>query len=113
MRKASERTVTIIRNRKCRKSDIVVRFLEKEKIPFKAFYLGEDRIADELARKYSILSSPGIIIGRKTINPYELIAQCKVKDPVSAKKLFERLLSGSKNNTNTQNTGARKMHLSD
>ncbi len=95
MRKASDRTVTIIRNRKCRKSDIVVRFLEKEKIPFRAFYLGEDRIADELARKYSILSSPGIIIGKKTINPYELVAQCKVKDPDSAKKLFERLLSGS------------------
>ena len=95
MRKIPARTVTIIRNRKCRKSDIVVRFLEKEKIPFKAFYLGEDRIADELARKYSILSSPGIIIGKKTINPYDLIAQCKVKDPASAKKLFERLLSES------------------
>ena len=96
MRKISDRNVTIIRNRKCRKSDIVVRFLEKEKIPFKAFYLGEDRIADELAQKNNILSSPGIIIGRKTINPYELIAQCNVKDPASAKKLFERFLSGSK-----------------
>ena len=93
MRKMPARTVTIVRNRQCRKSDIVVRFLEKEKIPFKAFYLGKDRIADELARKYSILSSPGIIIGKKTINPYDLIAQCKVKDPASAKKLIERLLS--------------------
>ena len=36
MRKIPARTVIIIRNRKCRKSDIVVRFLEKEKIPFKA-----------------------------------------------------------------------------
>ena len=96
MRKILDLTVTIIRNRKCRKSDIVVRFLEKEKIPFKAFYLGEDGIADDLAQKYSILSSPGIIIGKKTINPYELIAHCKVKDSASTKKLFERLLSSSK-----------------
>ena len=96
MRDTPERSVTIIRNKNCRKSDIVVRFLGKEKIPFKTFYLGKDRIADELARKYSILSSPGIIIGKKTINPYELIAQCKIKDPDSAKKLFERLLSDSK-----------------
>jgi arsenate reductase-like glutaredoxin family protein len=93
MRQTLNRTITIIRNRKCRKSDIVVRFLEKEKIPFKAFYLGEDKIADELAKKYSILSSPGIIIGKKTINPYDLLAHCKVKDPDSTKKLFEKLLS--------------------
>ncbi len=89
------RTVTIIRNRKCRKSDIVVRFLEKEKIPFKVFYLGEDKIADELANKHSILSSPGVIIRNKLINPYDLIAQCKVKDPEAAKKLLKKLLSGS------------------
>lgn len=95
MRIKSGRTVTIIRNRKCRKSDIVVRFLEKEKIPFKTIYLGEDKVADALAQKYSILSSPGIIIGKKTINPYDLIAYCKVKDPDSAKKLFDRLLSKS------------------
>jgi arsenate reductase-like glutaredoxin family protein len=93
MRQTLNRTVTIIRNRKCRKSDIVVRFLEKEKIPFKAFYLGEDKIADELAKKYSILSSPGIIIGKKTINPYDLLAHCKVKDPDLTKKLVLKLLS--------------------
>ncbi|MGB9736108.1 MAG: hypothetical protein ACPL1H_07745 [bacterium] len=93
MRKIPARTVTIIRNRKCRKSDIVVRFLERAKIPFKAFYLGEDRVVYELARKYNILSSPGIIIGKKTINPYNLIAQCKVKNHNSTRKLFEKLLS--------------------
>ena len=95
MRDTPDRSVTVIRNKKCRKSDIVVRFLEKEEIPFKAFYLGKDRIADELARKFSILSSPGIIIGKKTINPYDLIAHCRVRDPASAKKLFEGLLYGA------------------
>ncbi len=96
MQQTFDHTISIIRNRKCRKSDIVVRFLEKEEIPFKAFYLGEDKIADELARKHGILSSPGIIIGKKTINPYDLIAQCKIKSPDSVKRLFLKLFSGSK-----------------
>jgi len=108
MHQTLNRTVTIIRNRKCRKSDIVVRFLEKEKIPFKAFYLGEDKIADELAKKYNILSSPGIIIGEKTINPYDLIAHCKVRDPASVKKLFERLLSGSMKNAGKKNISEKQ-----
>ena len=87
--------ITIVRNRKCRKSDAIVRFLEQEKIPFELFYLGEEMIADDLARKYGILTSPGIIIGGKTVNPYDLVEHCKVKDPDSTKKLFWKLISGA------------------
>jgi glutaredoxin len=84
--------IIIVRNRKCRKSDIVVRFLSQEQMPFEVLYLGEDKEADELARKYEILASPGIIINGTAVNPYQLVEHCKVKDVKGTKKLFLKLL---------------------
>jgi glutaredoxin len=84
--------IIIVRNRKCRKSDVIVRFLSQEQMSFEVFYLGEDKEADELAKKYGILASPGIIINGNAVNPYQLVEQCKVKDAEGTKKLFLRLL---------------------
>ena len=55
-------------------------------------YLGEDKQADELAKKYGILASPGIIINGTAVNPYQLVEHCKVKDAEGTKKLFLGLL---------------------
>ncbi len=84
--------IVIVRNRKCRKSDVVVRFLGQERMSFEVLYLGEDKEADKLAKEYGILASPGIIINGTAINPYQLVEQCKVKDPESTKKVFLQLL---------------------
>ncbi len=91
--------VTIVRNRKCRKSDVIVRFLEEDKIPFEVHYLGEEKIANELARKYGILASPGIIIGKKTVNPYELIEYCRVKNPEATREHFDKLIAEAENSS--------------
>ena len=40
--KQTENKITIVSNRKCRKSDVVVRFLAKENILHQVLYLGED-----------------------------------------------------------------------
>ena len=87
-----EHRIIIVRNRKCRKSDVVVRFLGQEQMSFEVLYLGEDKQADELAKKYGILASPGIIINGTAVNPYQLVEHCKVKDSEGTKKLFLRLL---------------------
>ena len=84
--------IVIIRNRKCRKSDVVVRFLGQQQMSFEVFYLGEDKEADELAKKYGILASPGIIVNGVAVNPYQLVEQCKVKDAEGTKKMFLQLL---------------------
>ena len=84
--------IVIIRNRKCRKSDVVVRFLGQQQMLFEVFYLGEDKEADELAKKYGILASPGIIVNGVAVNPYQLVEHCKVKDAEGTKKMFLQLL---------------------
>ncbi len=89
--------IVIVRNRKCRKSDVVVRFLGQEQMAFEVLYLGEDKEADELAKKYGILASPGIIINGTTINPYQLVEHCKVKDSEGTKKIFLQLLDEAEN----------------
>ncbi len=87
-----EHKIIIVRNRKCRKSDVVVRFLGHEQMSFEVLYLGEDQTADELAKIYGILASPGIIINGNAVNPYQLVEHCKVKDPEGTKRLFLQLL---------------------
>lgn len=82
----------ILRNRKCRKSDVIVRFLGQEQMSFEVLYLGEQKEADEFAKSYGILASPGIIINGKAVNPYQLVEHCRVKDPEGTKRLFLRLL---------------------
>ncbi len=99
-----DHTIIIIRNRKCRKSDVVVRFLGQEQMSFEVLYLGEDQEADKLATKYGILASPGIIVNGVAVNPYQLVEQCKVKDAEATKKLFLRLLEDAEADPQKQST---------
>ncbi|OYV85202.1 MAG: hypothetical protein B7Z63_05825 [Ignavibacteriae bacterium 37-53-5] len=92
MSQTVDHRVIILRNRKCRKSDVVVRFLGQEQMSFEVRYLGEEKEADDLAKKYGILASPGIIINGTPVNPYQLVEHCKVKDAEGTKKIFLQLL---------------------
>ncbi len=87
-----DNTVLIVRNRRCRKSDVVVRFLEQEGIPHRVLYLGEDTEADALAQQYNLKASPGIIVNGESVNPYHLVEKCRIKDPENAKKRLRQLL---------------------
>ena len=94
--------IVIVRNRKCRKSDVVVRFLGQEQMSFEVLYLGEEKEADELAKKYGILASPGIIINGTAVNPYQLVEHCKVKDAETTRKLFLKLLEEAETATDDE-----------
>jgi glutaredoxin len=85
--------ITIVRNRRCRKSDVVVRFLEQEQIPHRVLYLGEQEEADRLAEQYHLKASPGIIINGQTVNPYHLVEKCHVKHPRQTKERFLKMLT--------------------
>ena len=85
--------IIIVRNRRCRKSDVVVRFLEQEHIPHRVLYLGEEAEADELAEQYHLKASPGIIINGQSVNPYHLVEKCRVKHPRDTKARFLKMLN--------------------
>lgn len=99
-----EHTIMIVRNRKCRKSDVIVRFLGQEHLSFQVLYLGEDQKADELAKTYGILASPGIIVNGIAVNPYQLVEQCRIKDTESTKDLFLKMLEDTEDTPLDQNT---------
>ncbi len=73
--------ILILRTERCRKSDVMIRFLKEHNLPHKVKYLEKDPEARELAQKYRILSSPGILAGQTLFNPYEWIENCQVKEP--------------------------------
>jgi len=84
--------VIILRLRRCRRSDLIVDFLQKERIPHRIFFLNEDEEAQHLARKFQILASPGIIINGRAINPHQLITKCQMKDRKMVKAYIKKLL---------------------
>ena len=89
--------VLVLRTRKCRKSDVFLRFLQESNLPFEVKYLETDNEAQALARQFRIKSSPGIIInGRLFSTPYQLIENCRVKEPYKVKQaILNELNAGS------------------
>ncbi|OPX32875.1 hypothetical protein B1H10_06840 [candidate division KSB1 bacterium 4484_188] len=85
--------VLILRSNKCRKSDAIVNFLEREQIPHRVKILDKDPEAQNLAQEFHIQASPGIIINNQSVNPYNLVERCQVKDRENTKRLFRRLLA--------------------
>jgi len=92
-----ENKVLILRTKRCRKSDVVVRFLKENNIPHIIKYVEDDEEAQKLYKKYKLKASPGIIINGELLNPYNLVNNCKVVDPEGTKRRFLELLkSGEK-----------------
>ena len=85
--------VLILRTLRCRKSDVMIRFLEENKIPHIVKYVEEDKEAGELFKKHKLKASPGIIVSGHLFNPYKLIENCKVKNPHETKERFMKLLN--------------------
>jgi len=85
--------IIILRTRQCRKSNLIIKFLEAENIPHVVKSLESDPEAQRLAKKFNILSSPGIIVNGQVVNPYQMIENCQIKDQAKARKLLEDLLN--------------------
>jgi glutaredoxin len=89
--------VLILRTTRCRKSDVMIRFLEENKIPFEVRFVDTDESAAKLAEEYNFKASPVIIVNGKTFNPYEIIKNCKVQNPEELRDEINReLLNYSK-----------------
>ena len=85
--------ILILRTRKCRKSDVIIRFLNEYNIPHIIKYVEDDKEAQELFKKFNLKASPGIIINNHIVNPYNLIENCRVKAPKQTKDKFLKLLN--------------------
>lgn len=88
--------VLILRTRRCRKSDAVIRFLEKENIPHRVLPLEEDSQAQELARQWNLKSSPGIIVGNRQIFAADILENCRIKNREQTKQMFLKMLNDTK-----------------
>jgi glutaredoxin len=86
------KTIIILRTRQCRRSDLIIKFLQAEKIPHVVKSLETDPEAQRLAQKFDLRSSPGIIVNGQVVNPYQMIENCQIKDRVKARQLLEDLL---------------------
>lgn len=89
----NNQSITILRTRQCRRSDLIIKFLQAEKIPHTVKSLEDDPAAQRLAQKFDIRSSPGIIVNDQVVNPYQIIGNCQIKDREKAKELLENLLN--------------------
>ena len=87
------KTIIILRTRQCRRSDLIIKFLQAENIPHVVKSLENDPEAQRLAQKFDLRSSPGIIVNGQMVNPYQLLENCQIKDRVKAKRLLEDLLN--------------------
>lgn len=85
--------ILILRTRRCRKSDVIIRFLNEYNIPHIIKYVEDNEEAQKLFRKFKLKASPGIIINGNTVNPYGLIENCQVKAPQKTKDKFLELLN--------------------
>lgn len=94
--KMENKAIIILRTRRCRRSDLVIKFLQAEQIPFMVKSLEDDPEAQRLAQKFDIRSSPGIIVNGQVVNPYQMIENCQIKDRAKAKQLLEDLLNEKK-----------------
>ena len=83
--------ILLIRSHKCRKSDIIERFLKNAGLPYSVKYL-DDPDVKKLIEKFGIKASPGIIIGRQSINPYDVIEKCTIKNPEQLERHLRELL---------------------
>ena len=71
--------ITVVRGQRCRRSDLIVRALQAQGIPFRLVQAeGEEGRA--LIAEYDLRASPGILVDGRSINPFDLIHDCRVDD---------------------------------
>ena len=80
----STKQIILIRSHKCRKSDLVERFLKETELPYTVKFL-DDPGVKEIVEQFGIKASPGIIVGNRSLNPYEIIKGCKIPEPEQLK----------------------------
>lgn len=72
----------------CRRNQAVLAYLEANKVPYERIELASTQ-GQEMAERYEIRSSPGIIVDGELVNPFDLLIQpaCRV-DEKAARRFF-------------------------
>jgi glutaredoxin len=80
--------ITILPAEGCRRSRAVLAYLEANEIAHERIELASEE-GQEIADRYQIRSSPGIIVDGELVNPFDLLTQpaCRI-DEVAARRLF-------------------------
>lgn len=81
-------TITILPAKGCRRSQAILTYLGANEIPYERIALASEE-GQEMAERYQIRSSPGIIVDGELVNPFDLLIQpaCRI-DGVAARRLF-------------------------
>lgn len=85
------REIVILPAPGCRRSRKILEYLQSRDIPFKRIDL-ETPEGQALAQRYEMRASPGILIDRRSINPYDVLLkpQCKINAPAAGKVFSPR-----------------------
>jgi hypothetical protein len=72
----------------CRRSQKILAYLEKERVPFTRFDLASAE-GQALAQDHDVRASPGIIVDGSSVNPFDVVEQpsCRIKT-MAARELF-------------------------
>ncbi len=84
----TDRHITILPARGCRRSCKVIAYLEAHGIPFTRIEL-ESPEGEALAAKHDLRASPGILVDGVSVNPFDLLIRpaCRV-DEAAAQQMF-------------------------
>ena len=84
----TNRSITVLPARGCRRSRKVIEYLEAHGIPFTRIEL-ESLEGQALTAQYDLRASPGIIVDGVSINPFDLLIQpeCQI-DEEKANAIF-------------------------
>lgn len=89
--KVDKHQILLIRLYQCRQSDMVEQSLKKVELPFRVKYYDNPDFR-EIIEKFRIKVSPGIVVGEPSINPYDIIGKCKIKNPEQLERHLKELL---------------------
>lgn len=72
----------------CRRSKAILAYLEENDIPYSRIDLASPD-GQEMAERYEIRSSPGIIVDGELVNPFDLLIRpaCRVNDEAARRLL--------------------------
>ena len=85
----SERKITILPAKNCRRSRKIIEYLEAHGIPFTRIEL-ESAEGRAVAEEHQMRASPGILVDGASVNPFEVLIQAECRmDEGAAHRLFE------------------------
>lgn len=71
--------IILVRGKRCHRSNLLVNDLQTRAVPFRLVE-AESEEGRVLIAQYDLRASPGIIVDGRSVNPFDLIHDCRVDD---------------------------------